>query len=449
MKSFLRILFALTPIWAFSQTANVTKTPGTNLIKEDLVFGTGRTLTGNSGSIVHLGNATVTWPTTGQISDQGGTLAAQRNALAPAQALSFSGTAGATITNATIIGSGDFTARARVFVATLTVADQTIFGGAGTGGHFTFWINQAGTLQSVAAGVGANSVSSGVVTAGLWADCAYVRSGTTGTYYLNGVSAGTTTDSRNYASATSLLGEFGGGLKFAGILSGVVIENRALSAAEVLSLYQTSAVAAGDIYGSGVNTTITSGTFVVGKKYRILVVGTTDFTLIGASASSIGVEFTATGVGTGTGTATALGALIALEANAPGNGSVWNDVSGNGAHQLLPATGVNWSLGTNAPNVIRSISSTSGNQQLYGANCIAANTRISAIYARSRTGTPSIKYGTTSAGNELGTVTAISTNWTSIPLGATTTTTAAASIWINSTTTDVVETNFITSPLGF
>jgi len=48
---------------------------------------------------------------------------------------------------------------------------------------------------------------------------------------------------------------------------------------------------------------ITAGSFVVDTSYKILTVGTTDFTLIGASANTIGVTFTATGVGTGTGTA--------------------------------------------------------------------------------------------------------------------------------------------------
>jgi hypothetical protein len=46
-----------------------------------------------------------------------------------------------------------------------------------------------------------------------------------------------------------------------------------------------------------------AGSFVVGQEYTIVAVGSTDFTLIGASANTIGVMFTATGVGTGSGTA--------------------------------------------------------------------------------------------------------------------------------------------------
>ena len=48
----------------------------------------------------------------------------------------------------------------------------------------------------------------------------------------------------------------------------------------------------------------TAGAFNVGTSYTIKTVGKTDFTLIGASANTVGIVFTATGVGSGTGTAT-------------------------------------------------------------------------------------------------------------------------------------------------
>ncbi len=56
--------------------------------------------------------------------------------------------------------------------------------------------------------------------------------------------------------------------------------------------------------GSAYNTAVTAGSFVAGLSYTIASVGTTDFTLIGASANTVGVTFKATGVGSGTGTAT-------------------------------------------------------------------------------------------------------------------------------------------------
>jgi hypothetical protein len=49
--------------------------------------------------------------------------------------------------------------------------------------------------------------------------------------------------------------------------------------------------------------TVYAGNFLVGSTYTIFVVGTTDFTAIGASSNTVGVTFTATGVGSGTGKA--------------------------------------------------------------------------------------------------------------------------------------------------
>lgn len=54
---------------------------------------------------------------------------------------------------------------------------------------------------------------------------------------------------------------------------------------------------------------VTAGSFVTGTVYRILTVGTTNFTLIGAASSAVGVCFKATGAGVGTGTATASGTI--------------------------------------------------------------------------------------------------------------------------------------------
>ena len=48
-----------------------------------------------------------------------------------------------------------------------------------------------------------------------------------------------------------------------------------------------------------------AGTFITGYSYTITSIGTTDFTLIGASANVVGVQFTATGAGTGSGKASA------------------------------------------------------------------------------------------------------------------------------------------------
>ena len=46
-----------------------------------------------------------------------------------------------------------------------------------------------------------------------------------------------------------------------------------------------------------------AGSFVIGEQYKIVAVGSTDFTLIGATSNAVGTIFTATGAGTGSGTA--------------------------------------------------------------------------------------------------------------------------------------------------
>lgn len=51
-------------------------------------------------------------------------------------------------------------------------------------------------------------------------------------------------------------------------------------------------------------TTVSAGAFVTGDYYQIRSVGTTDFTLVGASSNTVGVRFEATGAGTGTGVVT-------------------------------------------------------------------------------------------------------------------------------------------------
>lgn len=50
---------------------------------------------------------------------------------------------------------------------------------------------------------------------------------------------------------------------------------------------------------------VTAGSFTPNTTYTITSLGSTDFTLIGASANTVGVKFLATGAGTGTGTAVA------------------------------------------------------------------------------------------------------------------------------------------------
>jgi hypothetical protein len=103
-------------------------------------------------------------------------------------------------------GSGNFTVECWVYSNSFAGAATTfIYGGDGAlntawslgftdalNGEFGWWYNGAWRVRS-----------STRLTNNIWYHVAYVRSGTTGTLYLNGVSVGSWTDSANYASNTT------------------------------------------------------------------------------------------------------------------------------------------------------------------------------------------------------------------------------------------------------
>jgi hypothetical protein len=98
----------------------------------------------------------------------------------------------------------------------------------------------------------------------------------------------------------------------------------------------------------------TAGAFTVGQQYKIVSVGSTSFTSIGASANTVGVIFTATGAGTGTGTAsivwvafsgvadlTATPAIYGFGTGTYGFGTGTYGMLGTGAGSAVPATLLN------------------------------------------------------------------------------------------------------------
>jgi hypothetical protein len=124
--------------------------------------------------------------------------------------------------------------------------------------------------------------------------------------------------------------------------------------AVVMSSASVSSGLTGNVTGNvtgnllSVTNTITSGSFISGNTYVIATLGTTDFTLIGASANTVGVEFTATDVGTGTGTATtvtgraaSLSTVLPVTKGGTGNSSVTpNAVFVGGTTSTSPITAV-------------------------------------------------------------------------------------------------------------
>jgi hypothetical protein len=166
------------------------------------------------------------------------------NSRQSAQGLVFDGTAGATVSGIPAFGTGDFTVVARVrFAALNNGSDQIIFSGASN----AFGLIQRNTTSRISAskpGVGYTASTNYTdFVVGKTYLIAYVRSGgALGTYYVNGVADGTTVDSYNYTVANTSLGAN----NFGGRCDIVAVENRALTAAEVLALYETGAPAAGD-----------------------------------------------------------------------------------------------------------------------------------------------------------------------------------------------------------
>ncbi len=86
-----------------------------------------------------------------------------------------------------------------------------------------------------------------------------------------------------------------------------------------------------------VGQSVTAGAFTTGIRYVILTVGSTNFTLIGASANTVGLSFVATGAGAGTGTATPENSCAEYDISA--NAIVGGGVIATG--ELLAGTGIN------------------------------------------------------------------------------------------------------------
>lgn len=328
------------------------------------------------------------------------------NPRAARQALAFDGTSYVTLANTAAFGTSDLAAFTWVNLPSLATL-QGIFGGAAN--SLVLYVNSSGAMVSALAGVADNAASPALsVVVNTPALIGYSRSGTTGTYWVNGIAVGTTADSRNYSTANTILGKADASTyQSTGSISGPLYYNRALTAAEVLALYQEGAPRASD-YGQGAVTTPTGGTYaywfgtgsvtggtatsftlgagasgcyvrnnvyvtpiVPGRYYRVTVTVTgtiTGFIFFQGGANTVETPFSGTGsyilyaanitttanpafnltsVAGGTVTVnsvTSLGLLCAPDANQPGRGTIWQDVSGNNADLTLPASGVRWGV---------------------------------------------------------------------------------------------------------
>jgi hypothetical protein len=162
------------------------------------------------------------------------------NARASRQGLVFNGTRGVSVAGTPFFfGTGNFTIAFRV--RRDSAATQQYLIGNDIFSCFYAGFRVGGNLFSGLVGGSPNADLNLANEVGKEQHIVLTRSGTTLTCYANGVSVGTTTDSNNYnGSAFTLFAADSGGsaaLVGMGIVEGVY--NRALSAAEVVSLYQS------------------------------------------------------------------------------------------------------------------------------------------------------------------------------------------------------------------
>ena len=203
-------------------------------------------------------------------------------ARAARQGLVFDGTANGPDVTQPAFGSADFTLATWVRVDSL--ADQRpLFSGAS--GNFYAYVATNGSLVINKLPSG-NVTSTANVTAGKISLVVYTRATSggvsTGTWYIDGVSGGSGTDASNYTTAINAIGKSGFfGKYLVGSVSPVGIYNRALSAAEVVSLYEAG-VPAGADYNTASNTNLATTT-VVASGGTLSGESATGFTMTSAS----------------------------------------------------------------------------------------------------------------------------------------------------------------------
>lgn len=121
---------------------------------------------------------------------------------------------------------------------------------------------------------------------------------------------------RNYTAINNIISGFGGApvFTYGGPVDGMHINSNLyynnghsnttwINGNVVTNLLELNTVSSDPLFNNGTGNTVTAGSFTATKKYTIKTIGTTNFTSIGATSNTVGLQFAATGVGTGTGTA--------------------------------------------------------------------------------------------------------------------------------------------------
>lgn len=278
---------------------------------------------------------------------------------------------------ATVTDNADIDLSNMTFIARVYFEDNSVthgIAGKWQGTSQASWFFNRNTDRTISLGVSSDGVDSGGTRTDLtttdtiadkdWAYVAFTYDGTDIKIYINGLESATVAHSGGIFSSTTnlFIGRGGNNTNsLKGLLSETRLFNRGLSAAEVL--YYSKGYPTKPIDKGASQTAITAGSFIVEESYRILTIGTTDFTLIGASSNTVGVEFTATGVGSGTGTANQIGEVAHWDFQ-EGAGQYLIDKSGNGL--IATITGATWV--TDSELAKSGLQAYRGNQSLKLAN---------------------------------------------------------------------------------
>lgn len=136
-----------------------------------------------------------------------------------------------------------------------------------------------------------------------------------------------------------------------------------------------------------------------------------------------------------------LGALLALEPEgAQPVPSQWLDTSASGLH-VVPSSNTLWNVRTVRRGQVRGRTSTNGNQLLCSSACLPSGGRISAIVAQAASGSPNVSLGSSSGGTQICPALTLAAGRNE--LAPSSRYSSSGSIWVNSTTTDVIDWTFL------
>jgi hypothetical protein len=151
-----------------------------------------------------------------------------------------------------------------------------------------------------------------------------------------------------------------------------------------------------DSLSTGATPIVNAGSFIIGKTYKIVSPGTTDFTLINASANAANTVFTATGAGTGTGTAERIGQITGKWASATLAGPLAIDTWVNGETDIeLISFKTNYNSSSFTTARLYSPASTLGTSEIAFGNAFPDTTPVFKMDVRLNT----VTFGGSSATN--------------------------------------------------